>query len=315
MPKVNRLIAIATNNEELYKQFLSRISAGCSLASTCASLGLRPDTASKLLAKAETTKDTAYRKVARDIRGAIGKAMMVSEAEIRKLDPKFWLKQGPGRILTNEWNDESNNASNNNINTASNISSDDIISALIQLRQCGISIDNLIESGEIKSLRIDAGAKPNINIISNQPPRPVDAADIYGESSCTISALDKSTFSTSGNNDELLLSNNSTNPPVLVNKTNGQSYDGSLAKGKVVREVPKIKDSSNKVPVEKVVPRPNDPPVVDEPLPPKHESTYLLSRHEFDEKEKVNNAKNAVVMNDLDVLPDGLKKFLDSKDK
>jgi hypothetical protein len=313
MPKVNRLIAIATNNEELYKQFLSRISAGCSLASTCASLGLRPDTASKLLGKAETTKDAAYRKVARDIRGAIGKAMMVSEAEIRKLDPKFWLKQGPGRILTNEWSDESNNASNNNINTASNISSDDIISALIQLRQCGISIDNLIESGEIKSLRIDAGAKPNINIISNQPPRPVDAADIYGESSCT--------FSTSGNNETISpspdnsLSTNSNNPPVLVNKTNGQSYDGSLAKGKVVREVPKIKDSSNKVPVEKVVPRPNDPPVVDEPPPPKHESTYLLSRHEFDEKEKVNNAKNAVVMNDLDVLPDGLKKFLDSKDK
>lgn len=319
MARENRLILIATNNPELYRQFLGRISAGCSLASSCSAIGLRSDTASKLLNKATTIKDGRYRKIARDIRGAIAKAMQVTEAELRKLDPKYWLKHGPGRILTNEWNDESNNVSNNN-NPASNISSDDIISALIQLHQCGISIDNLIESGQIKTLKIDAGAKSNINIISAPTSGGDHAGSVYGESSCTFSTLDnnsKPTKSTLGISTNLASSQpnnyNSTNAPLLVNKTNGQAYDGSLVSGKVVRETPKIKTTP---PVETVIPTPDAPPVVDVDPAPRTRSSpppCQFTKEEMQQLEEKKNARNQVLIDELDVLPDGLKKFLDSK--
>lgn len=308
MARENRLILIATNNPELYRQFLGRISAGCSLASSCSAIGLRSDTASKLLNKANTIKDGRYRKIARDIRGAIAKAMMITEAELRKLDPKYWLKHGPGRILTNEWNDESNNVSNNN-NAASNISSDDIISALIQLHQCGISIDNLIESGQIKTLKIDAGAKSNINIISAPTSGGDHAGSVYGESSCTKSTLGISTNPASSQPNNY----NSTNAPLLVNKTNGQSYDGSLVTGKVVRETPKIKTTP---PVETVIPTPDAPPVVDvDPVTRTRSSPppCQFTKEEMQQLEEKKNARNQVLIDELDVLPDGLKKFLDSK--
>jgi len=160
--KVCKLVLVARNNPEAYRRFLSNLGAGCSLASSCASIGISPKNASTILGKAKNGKANRHElKIAKDIRVALGRVLALTEAEVRKLDPKFWLAHGPGRIITNEWNDDNNGADNNKA-ASNSISSKDVTDALIQLYKCGISIDQLIESGQISTLQIgDAGAAIN----------------------------------------------------------------------------------------------------------------------------------------------------------
>ena len=153
------LVIVAKNNPAVYRQFLANLTAGCSLASSAASVGLPAKSASMVLRRAKN-KDAPkeVRKVARDIKTALGRVLGLTEAEVRKMDPKYWLTHGPGRIITNEWNDTPD-AGDVNRPAQNNLSSKDITDALIQLYRCGISIDSLIESGQISTLQI--GAAPN----------------------------------------------------------------------------------------------------------------------------------------------------------
>jgi hypothetical protein len=160
--KVSKLVLVARNNPEVYRKFLSNLGAGCSLGSSLASVGLSAKSGRVILSKVE--KGVASReekKIAKDIKIALGRVMGLTEAELRKQDPKFWLLHGPGRIITNEWNDTQSIMDNNRA-AQNSISSKDVTDALIQLYKCGISIDQLIESGQISTLQIgDAGAAIN----------------------------------------------------------------------------------------------------------------------------------------------------------
>lgn len=183
------LVLVAKNNPEVYRQFLANLTAGCSLASSAASIGLPAKSASMVLRRAKS-KDAPreVKKVARDIKTALGRVLGLTEAEVRKLDPKYWLTHGPGRIITNEWNDEAGNDTAEK--SASNaISSKDVTDALIQLYKCGISIDQLIESGQISTLQI--GSSQAAPPLYSSPPARLNqttsegdhAGMAYGESS------------------------------------------------------------------------------------------------------------------------------------
>lgn len=195
--KVCKLVLVAKHNPEVYKKFLQNVSAGCSLASSAAAVGMSPKGPGLVLSK--TKKGVASKeekKIARDIMRALGGVLGLTEAELRKQDPKYWLKYGPGKYITDEWNDDNTIISNNNDIPASNsISSKDVTDALIQLYKCGISIDQLIESGQINSLQLGGpiGAESKMSAGATQPVPTLPALSdggpgavvLYGESSYT----------------------------------------------------------------------------------------------------------------------------------
>lgn len=188
--KVSKLILVARNNPGLYRTFLSNLKAGCSLASSCASIGISHKAAGGILSKVRKGNATRdERKIGRDIMQALGGVLALTEAEVRKLDPKYWLTHGPGRIITNEWNDDNNSGDNNDKTASNTISSKDITDALTQLYRCGISIDQLIESGQISTLQIGAASNSTSQLAPrlNQPTGEATSAGMgYGESSYGI---------------------------------------------------------------------------------------------------------------------------------
>ena len=194
--KVSKLVLVAKNNPDLYRTFLSNLRAGCSLASSSASIGISPKSGSLILGKIRKGIATREeKKIGRDIRTALGRVLGLTEAELRKLDPKYWLTHGPGRLITNEWNDTQSIMDNNRA-AQNSISSKDVTDALIQLYKCGISIDQLIESGQITTL--NSGAAPNSS--SNQLVPRLDqtigdghsAGVGYGESSYGLKETNRS---------------------------------------------------------------------------------------------------------------------------
>lgn len=152
------IVRLARNYPEKYQSFLTSLKAGSSIASACGVIGMSPKGVYTLLNRAKQKgAKKAERKINRDILAAIAVAMRISEAELRKLDPKFYLTHGPALRLTQEWKDKQ--PVDTGESTAS-ISALDIIQSLVALYQSGISIDELIKTGQIGTLQLQPASKP-----------------------------------------------------------------------------------------------------------------------------------------------------------
>lgn len=143
---------ILDGQPDRYQQFLSFLAAGASITSAANAIGV---SANAILVPYHRGKERSAskfeKKFYRDISKVLGKIRGITESELRISDPKFWLEKGPGRILGDEYSSKEDQIK---------ITPGEVIAALIALHDSGVSIDNLITTGQINSLGFNNGAAP-----------------------------------------------------------------------------------------------------------------------------------------------------------
>lgn len=147
-----KLAEVMEKDPARYKRFLDNLRLGCTVTAAAEGVGVSSSAAHRAISRGRG-KDAPreLKKLARDVYQAISAARILSEAEVRVADPKWWLMKGPGRMLGNEWDMEQEEGKDNNAESAS-LSTTDIIKGLIELRRSGMSIDGMIDDGSIHTL-------------------------------------------------------------------------------------------------------------------------------------------------------------------
>jgi hypothetical protein len=171
----HKLVKVMQADPVRWKRFLDSLRLGGSVTAGAASIGVSPSAASRAVAAGKRKDATAaLKKVRRDVLEAISAARVLTEAELRSSDPKFWLTRGPGRILGDDWDDTVQATQGSH---AATLSSTDIIKGLIELHRSGISIDRMIEDGSIHTLAPNSDEVDDTPLPTIVPPRPpVDQA-------------------------------------------------------------------------------------------------------------------------------------------
>lgn len=135
-----------------YKEFIAYVEIGVTYVAAAASIGISPETLAGWLRKGRENDDSIYSKFLADIRQAVGKASIVVEGEIRADDPKFWLRNGPRRLLGDDWRDDPDiknmpvNTDNSTHLTYINTNDIDVSSALKELLSAGITMDDSVDN-------------------------------------------------------------------------------------------------------------------------------------------------------------------------
>lgn len=146
-----RLVEVMVTDPPRYKRFLDSLKLGATITAASEAIGVSSSATHRAIkegGRKEASRE--LKKIKRDVFKAISGARVLTEAEIRIADPKWWLIKGPGKLLGNDWEDDIKQHSNDD--KALTLSNSDIIKGLIVLRRSGISIDELIDSDRIHTL-------------------------------------------------------------------------------------------------------------------------------------------------------------------
>lgn len=146
-----RLVEVMITDPSRYKRFLDSLKLGATITAASEAIGVSSSATHRAIkegGRKEATRE--LKKIKRDVFKAISGARVLTEAEIRIADPKWWLVKGPGKLLGNDWEEDIKQHNDND--KALTLSNSDIIKGLIVLRRSGISIDELIDSDRIHTL-------------------------------------------------------------------------------------------------------------------------------------------------------------------
>lgn len=94
------------SQRDKYEQLLQYLRLGATITAVCGSLGVATNTFATWMNKGREAKKGKYREFYWDVIGAIGHASVMVEAQIKVNNPMAWLKNGPRRILGDEWRDD-----------------------------------------------------------------------------------------------------------------------------------------------------------------------------------------------------------------
>ena len=93
-------------DRERYEQMLQYFRLGATVTSVCGVLGIAPTTFANWMSQGRDAVKGKFREFYWDIVGAIGHASVMVEAQIKINNPMQWLKNGPRRLLGDEWRDD-----------------------------------------------------------------------------------------------------------------------------------------------------------------------------------------------------------------
>jgi hypothetical protein len=133
---------------------------GATMTTVAAILGVKYDTLTTWLRRGRTTKRNPYRKFWGDVVQAIGNARLLAEAEVKSRDPFKWLRySASSRLLGDEWREDPEQSQTVNLQgpaaNQSQLTQQDVMEALIELRRSGIDLNALVDTGA-KSLTLAA---------------------------------------------------------------------------------------------------------------------------------------------------------------
>lgn len=143
MTKLRRLMEF---NPDTYEQMLQYFRLGATIGAVTAALGIRRDTFNHWMEKGRQNKTGSYAKFYADVHKAIGHAAVLVESDIKVSQPMAWLKNGPRRVLDDEWREGDNEVTVNHVGSIEHdhydgrAPADDetLAAALIELRNAGL---------------------------------------------------------------------------------------------------------------------------------------------------------------------------------
>lgn len=94
------------SQRDRYEQMLQYLRLGATVTSICGVLGVAPNTFATWMRKGKDATKGKYREFYWDVIGSIGHASVMVEAQIKVNNPMAWLKNGPRRLLGDEWRDD-----------------------------------------------------------------------------------------------------------------------------------------------------------------------------------------------------------------
>lgn len=167
-----------------YKRFLDFLKLGASLQAAAASIGVHPSTLGKWLRDGQQKVSQDAERFYNDVIEAVGQASVVTEAEVRKYHPALWLRNGPRRLLGDEWRDdvegkESEEAQNTTVNIELTVH--DIRNVIHELKQAKVEVEGLESFDpdmviEAQYEEMEANESPGVN-----PSLPENAVRAIGQ--------------------------------------------------------------------------------------------------------------------------------------
>ena len=92
-----------------YDKMLQYLRLGATVTSVCGCLGISPNTFAVWMKKGKEANRGSFQEFYWDVIEAIGHASVMVEAQIKVNNPMAWLKNGPRRLLGDEWRDDGDN--------------------------------------------------------------------------------------------------------------------------------------------------------------------------------------------------------------
>lgn len=92
--------------QDQYDKMLQYLRLGATITSVCGVLGIAPNTFAQWMHKGRDAAKGMYREFYWDVIESIGHASVMVEAQIKVNNPMAWLKNGPRRLLGDEWRDD-----------------------------------------------------------------------------------------------------------------------------------------------------------------------------------------------------------------
>ena len=102
----SKLAALLEDQQDKYNQALQYLRLGATLTAVAGYLGVSPDTMSRWISRGRESSKGKYHRFWRDITAAVSHASVMVEIEVKVNHPLQWLKNGPRRLLGDEWRDE-----------------------------------------------------------------------------------------------------------------------------------------------------------------------------------------------------------------
>ena len=102
----SKLAALIEDTPERYAEMLQYLRLGATITAVAGNLGIDPSTFTRWLGTGREATKGKYRRFYEDVVAAISHASIMCETEVRVNSPMAWLKNGPRRLLSDEWRDE-----------------------------------------------------------------------------------------------------------------------------------------------------------------------------------------------------------------
>ena len=102
----SKLAALMEDTPERYAEVLQYLRLGATITAVAGSLGVDPATFTRWLSQGREAAKGKYRQFYTDVVAAISHAAIMVETQVKIDSPMAWLKNGPRRLLSDEWRDE-----------------------------------------------------------------------------------------------------------------------------------------------------------------------------------------------------------------
>ena len=102
----SKLAILLEDTPDKYSQLLQWLRLGATIVSCCSSLGIDQSTFARWINRGRDATKGKYRQFYLDIMAAVGHASVIVETQIKIDNPMAWLKNGPRRLLGDEWRDD-----------------------------------------------------------------------------------------------------------------------------------------------------------------------------------------------------------------
>jgi hypothetical protein len=135
-------------NPKAMTDFLDAIRAGASWNSAAAFLRVKPDTIQRWMARGKAAKSGPYAKFYRQTMQALQESTIVAEAKVKERNPELWLRNGPGRLVNEQWRDDGKQVDINldgqlNQSGTLQVQHVDVVAALKEIQKAGIPLEHL----------------------------------------------------------------------------------------------------------------------------------------------------------------------------
>lgn len=135
-------------NPKAMADFLDAIRAGASWQAAAAFLHVKPDTVQRWMARGKASKTGPYAKFYKQTLQALQESCIVAEAKVKERNPELWLRNGPGRLVNDQWRDDGKQVDVNFEgsmvqNGRIQVEHVDVVAALKEIQAAGVPLDHL----------------------------------------------------------------------------------------------------------------------------------------------------------------------------
>ena len=151
--EMTKLYGIVTDTPNDYQYFIALLRDGASLSSACAGAGIcsfqelmtmLKRGAQDINRNSDVIEDTYYSRLYIDVTRTIAITTAEVESLVKSEDPKFWLRNGPGRLFGESWRDDPAKEKHITHSHGGNITMDHILSNVSDEKEEELNPDELI---------------------------------------------------------------------------------------------------------------------------------------------------------------------------